>query len=158
MAKTHILSFNQQATSPTRYLLIKAPNHCDKSFSCLLYNISYGLLCQRLGVPLRWLITCLLHRRLQDIHERFHLLVALCFVLVEDMDSAASWTPAVYLLVECVRIMGWEAVIDVIKHAVLGKFNDIRPGIYRQVVWAANLLFVDYLMVLTCCLVMLDYL
>ncbi len=25
-----------------------------------------------------------------------------------------------------------QIVIDVVKHAVLGKFNDIRPGIYRE--------------------------
>lgn len=57
--------------------------------------------------------------------------MALLFVVVEDMDSAASWSPAPHLLLECGRILLWEAAIDVVKHAVLGKFNDIRPGIYR---------------------------
>ncbi len=68
----------------------------------------------------------------QDIVERFHLLTILLFVVVEDMDSSATWTPAVPILWECARIMGSEVVIDVLKHAVLGKFNDVRPGIYRE--------------------------
>ena len=27
---------------------------------------------------------------------------------------------------------GMVQVIDTVKHAVLGKFNDVRPGIYRE--------------------------
>ncbi len=36
------------------------------------------------------------------------------------------------MLWESARILGAEVVIDVLKHAVLGKFNDMRPGIYRE--------------------------
>jgi hypothetical protein len=31
-----------------------------------------------------------------------------------------------------VQVLSVEVVIDIIKHAVLGKFNDIRPGMYRE--------------------------
>jgi hypothetical protein len=34
--------------------------------------------------------------------------------------------------VACCVLMMVQIVIDVSKHAVLGKFNDIRPGIYRE--------------------------
>lgn len=35
-------------------------------------------------------------------------------------------TPNPVLLAGCARIYGGEVVIDIIKHAVLGKFNEIR--------------------------------
>jgi hypothetical protein len=142
---------------------------------------------------------------LQDIVERFQLLLVLCFVVVEDISNSGTWWPAPGTLLECGRIFLWEVgvqtdaapyceacctalyccaflllggcnglpvdwqhvaagcrvvlrrpmsdifpgrlclvlccgvlcvlvqvVIDVSKHAVLGKFNDIRPGIYRE--------------------------
>lgn len=69
---------------------------------------------------------------LQDIVERFHLLVVLSFVVAEDVSNSGSWLPAGTTVLECARIFGWEIVIDITKHAVLGKFNDIRPGIYRE--------------------------
>jgi hypothetical protein len=66
-----------------------------------------------------------------DIVERFHLLLAMAFVALEDMDSSAAWLPAAATVLECLRILASESLIDIIKHAVLGKFNDIRPGIFR---------------------------
>lgn len=68
----------------------------------------------------------------QDTVERFHLLVSLLFVLVEEMDNSGHWLPSKDLLWQCAHIFGAEIVIDVIKHAVLGKFNEIRPGVYRE--------------------------
>ncbi len=64
----------------------------------------------------------------QDIVERFHLLVVLAFVVVEDVSNSggSSWLPQHATLSECGRIFAWEVVIDITKHAVLGKFNDIR--------------------------------
>jgi hypothetical protein len=69
---------------------------------------------------------------MQDIVERCHLLVVLAFVVVEDVSNSGGWAPAGATLWECGRIFVWEVVIDVVKHAVLGKFNDIRPGIHRE--------------------------
>ena len=60
--------------------------------------------------------------------ERFHLLVVLGFVVAEDASNSGSWLPQAAVLGDCARVLGWEVVIDIIKHAVLGKFNDIRPG------------------------------
>eukprot|EP00891_Asterochloris_glomerata_P007670 jgi/Astpho2/7670/Aster-02552 len=99
-----------------------------------------------------------------DIVERFHLLVSLSFVLVEDMDNsgtvsmfscpsslllsisnlpAGHWVTKAELLQHsvciiakllrrCAYVFAAEVVIDIIKHAVLGKFNEIRPGVYRE--------------------------
>lgn len=68
----------------------------------------------------------------QDVVERFHLLITLSFVVVEEMGSSGQTTPNRAILVQCCQIFFSEAVIDVIKHAVLGKFNEIRPGVYRE--------------------------
>ncbi|KAI3435954.1 hypothetical protein D9Q98_002012 [Chlorella vulgaris] len=68
----------------------------------------------------------------QDVVERFHLLLVLAFVVVEEMGNSGARTPNPVLLAGCVRIYAGEVVIDIIKHAVLGKFNEIRPGVYRE--------------------------
>ncbi|GAB4821944.1 hypothetical protein N2152v2_008990 [Parachlorella kessleri] len=68
----------------------------------------------------------------QDVVERFHLLITLSFVVVEEMGSSGHSSPNRAIVVQCCQIFFSEAVIDVIKHAVLGKFNDIRPGVYRE--------------------------
>ncbi|GLC34595.1 hypothetical protein PLESTB_001244300 [Pleodorina starrii] len=73
-----------------------------------------------------WALVC------ADAVERFHLLVVLSFVVVEEMDSAASWSPPPDYLRVCGLMVAAEVVIDVIKHAVLGKFNEVRPGLYRE--------------------------
>ena len=62
----------------------------------------------------------------QDCVERAHLLVALAFVVVEEMGNSGSAAPNRRLLAQCARVFGSEVVIDIIKHAVLGKFNEIR--------------------------------
>ena len=68
----------------------------------------------------------------QDVVERFHLLISLLFVLVEEMDNSGNWLPSKPLLWQCSQIFLAELVIDVAKHAVVGKFNEIRPGVYRE--------------------------
>ena len=68
----------------------------------------------------------------QDVVERFHLLISLLFVLVEEMDNSGNWLPSRHLLWQCSQIFLAELVIDVAKHAVVGKFNEIRPGVYRE--------------------------
>lgn len=68
----------------------------------------------------------------QDVVERFHLLVVLSFVLVEEMSGTGATVPSRKLLAQCSYVLMGEVVIDVIKHAVLGKFNEIRPGVYRE--------------------------
>lgn len=68
----------------------------------------------------------------QDVVERFHLLISLMFVLVEEMDNSGHWLPNQDLLWQCGQIFLAEVTIDVAKHAVVGKFNEIRPGVYRE--------------------------
>lgn len=68
----------------------------------------------------------------QDVVERFHLVCILVFVVVEDMASSGTWAPSSVILKESIGILGAEVVIDIVKHAVLGKFNNVRPGIYRE--------------------------
>ncbi|KAL4458618.1 hypothetical protein ABPG75_013483 [Micractinium tetrahymenae] len=68
----------------------------------------------------------------QDVVERFHLLLILAFVIVEEMGNSGARSPNPRLLAGCAHIYAGEVVIDIIKHAVLGKFNEIRPGVYRE--------------------------
>lgn len=88
----------------------------------------------------------------QDCVERFHLLAALAFVLVEaaaagkggggsaaepshssPSSSYSFWSrPDALLLARCGHVFAAEVAIDVAKHAVLSKFNEVRPGMYRE--------------------------
>jgi len=69
----------------------------------------------------------------QDIVERFHMVVLMLFVVIEDMDTSESWGsfngP---LMIQVGAILASELAADTIKHAVVGKFNLIRPGVYRE--------------------------
>lgn len=51
---------------------------------------------------------------------------------VEEMDNSGHWLPNQDLLWQCGQIFLAEVTIDVAKHAVVGKFNEIRPGVYRE--------------------------
>lgn len=51
---------------------------------------------------------------------------------VEEMDNSGQWLPSKHLLRQCSQIFVAEIVIDIAKHAVVGKFNEIRPGVYRE--------------------------
>jgi hypothetical protein len=77
----------------------------------------------------------------QDAVERFHLFVVLAFVLAEEAGGGAGGggaggagaaPGARRALRQCAYVLLAEAVIDVAKHAVLGKFNEVRPGVYRE--------------------------
>lgn len=48
------------------------------------------------------------------------------------MDSSGSLHPSRQLLWRCCYIFGAEILIDVTKHAVLAKLNDIRPNVYQR--------------------------
>ena len=54
------------------------------------------------------------------------------FVVAEEMSNAERATPNSGLLWQCCQILAAEVAIDVLKHAVLGRFNEIRPGVYRE--------------------------
>jgi hypothetical protein len=62
--------------------------------------------------------------------ERFTLGVALTFVLGEELISSGAVEQN--LMWQCCKILATEVVVDVVKHSAMAKFNDIRPGIYRE--------------------------
>lgn len=80
----------------------------------------------------RWDVERIRSLAWMDVVERFQLVCILVFVAVEDMNSSATWVPSAMILQESVWILGAEMVIDIVKHAVLGSVNDVRPGIYRE--------------------------
>lgn len=73
-----------------------------------------------------------------DVVERFHLVLALAFVMAEEMVNAGRMWPNGRLLWQCSHILSAEIAIDVLKHAVLGRFNEIRPGVYREFMRVSN--------------------
>jgi Eukaryotic membrane protein family len=68
----------------------------------------------------------------QDLAERFAMLVAFVFVVGEDCVSVGALAPSGALVRECGRIFAAEVLVDAVKHTFLAKFNDIRPGVYRE--------------------------
>ena len=84
-----------------------------------------GTIFKRFDAGKLFTLTC------QDVAERFHLALALAFVVVEEMDNAGSARPNAALLQRCAGIFAAEVAIDVTKHAVVTKFSDVRPGVYR---------------------------
>ncbi|KAF5842436.1 eukaryotic membrane protein family-domain-containing protein [Dunaliella salina] len=85
-----------------------------------------GAVFKRWDVPRIWGLVCM------DIVERLHLFAILIFVVIEDMESSSTWSPSSNILRESIKILGSEVIIDILKHAMLGKFNDVRPGLYRE--------------------------
>lgn len=89
-------------------------------------DLTAGTIFKRFDSNKLFVMTC------QDVVERFHLCLSLLFVVAEEMDNSSTWVPNASLLWKCSQIFMAEVCIDVIKHAVLGKFNEIRPGVYRE--------------------------
>lgn len=48
------------------------------------------------------------------------------------MDNSGRLQPNAELMWRCYYIFGAEILIDVTKHAVLAKLNDIRPTVYPR--------------------------
>ena len=71
--------------------------------------------------------------RLHVDHPRSHG-VGLSFYdnLPQEMDNSGSARPNPELLRRCGYIFGAEILIDITKHAVLSKLNDIRPTVYQR--------------------------
>jgi hypothetical protein len=68
----------------------------------------------------------------QDLEERFTLFVALVFVVAEDVLSTGQLTVDSSLVQECMKIFLCEVLVDILKHVTLAKFNNVRPGTYRE--------------------------
>jgi hypothetical protein len=52
------------------------------------------------------------------------------FVLGEELISSGNVEQN--LVWQCCNILAFEVIVDVVKHSAMAKFNDIRPGIYRE--------------------------
>ena len=91
-----------------------------------IFDFLEGTIFKRFDTAKLFTVTC------QDVVERFHLGLAMLFVIAEEMDNTTSSLPNMGLIWKCTQIFLAEIVIDVTKHAVLGKFNEIRPGVYRE--------------------------
>lgn len=69
---------------------------------------------------------------MQDLAERFALVVSLVFVIGEDLLSTGSLQPSPAMVWACARIFACEVMVDILKHTALSKFNSIRPPTYRE--------------------------
>lgn len=79
-----------------------------------------------------WTVFDIHHTFLQDLEERFTLFVALVFVVAEDVLSTGQLSLDLKLVRECLKIFLCEILVDILKHVTLAKFNNIRPGTYRE--------------------------
>ena len=68
----------------------------------------------------------------QDIVEHFHISICLVFVLIENMLLRNANLPSYQVVVQCMYILGGEIIVDILKHAFLGKFQNIKPGVYSE--------------------------
>lgn len=60
------------------------------------------------------------------------MVILMLFVIIEDMDTSDAWGALNgQLMLQVGVILASELVADITKHAVVGKFNVIRPGVYR---------------------------
>jgi len=99
---------------------------CFAIIRSLLYVYCTGTVLKRFDPTKLFVLAC------QDIVERFHLFIILSFVLAEEATGLGQPLPSSRLIRQCCYVVMAEVVIDVTKHAVLGKFNDIRPGVYAE--------------------------
>ena len=58
--------------------------------------------------------------------------MALAFVIAEDLLSTGQLLVDGSMVWECVKIFLCEILVDVLKHVTLAKFNNVRPGTYRE--------------------------
>eukprot|EP01023_Acetabularia_acetabulum_P061364 TRINITY_DN7411_c0_g1_i1.p1 TRINITY_DN7411_c0_g1~~TRINITY_DN7411_c0_g1_i1.p1 ORF type:complete len:631 (+),score=53.55 TRINITY_DN7411_c0_g1_i1:43-1935(+) len=91
----------------------------------------------------KWNETRLEQMALMDVLERWHLGISMIFVVVEHMKmneaaggaQGGSWRSMVQIQQDVIKIYGAEVFIDVVKHSVLAKFNNVNPGMYREYIF-----------------------
>eukprot|EP01026_Neomeris_dumetosa_P060434 TRINITY_DN5699_c0_g1_i3.p1 TRINITY_DN5699_c0_g1~~TRINITY_DN5699_c0_g1_i3.p1 ORF type:complete len:642 (+),score=52.05 TRINITY_DN5699_c0_g1_i3:89-1927(+) len=78
-----------------------------------------------------------------DVLERWHLGLSMLFVTVEHMkmnealggETGTGWRSMAQIQKDVFKIYGAEVFIDVVKHSVLAKFNNVNPGMYREYIF-----------------------
>eukprot|EP01024_Parvocaulis_polyphysoides_P055960 TRINITY_DN5807_c1_g2_i6.p1 TRINITY_DN5807_c1_g2~~TRINITY_DN5807_c1_g2_i6.p1 ORF type:complete len:353 (+),score=38.84 TRINITY_DN5807_c1_g2_i6:100-1158(+) len=91
----------------------------------------------------KWNETRLEQMALMDVLERWHLGICMLFVVVEHMkmneaaggESGGGWRSMAQIQSDVIKIYGAEVFIDVVKHSVLAKFNNVNPGMYREYIF-----------------------
>ena len=105
-------------------------NSANSSLLALLVSNNFaelkGTVFKNMNVTRLWTLT------IQDIVEHFHISICLIFVLIENMLLTNTTLPSYQMLMKCLAILGAEVVVDVIKHSFLGKFQNIKPGVYSE--------------------------
>ena len=69
-----------------------------------------------------------------DVVERVHLTVCLLFVVAQRIAAAGSVGAALTLRMarDVTMVLGSEVFVDLLKHAFMSKFNNLRPETYRR--------------------------
>eukprot|EP01025_Chloroclados_australasicus_P036142 TRINITY_DN3678_c1_g1_i12.p2 TRINITY_DN3678_c1_g1~~TRINITY_DN3678_c1_g1_i12.p2 ORF type:complete len:399 (-),score=40.17 TRINITY_DN3678_c1_g1_i12:995-2110(-) len=91
----------------------------------------------------KWNETRLEQMAIMDVLERWHLGFSMLFVMVEHMkmnvvaggEAGGSWRTMAQIQRDVFKIYGAEVFIDVVKHSVLAKQNNVNPGMYREYIF-----------------------
>ncbi|UPQ97185.1 Tapt1/CMV membrane protein receptor [Chloropicon primus] len=105
-------------------------NSASSSLLALLVSNNFaelkGTVFKNMNVTRLWTLS------MQDIVEHFHISICLLFVLIENMLLTNAYLPSYKLAVQCGMVLGTEIVVDIMKHAFVGKFQNLKPGVYSE--------------------------
>jgi len=105
-------------------------NSASSSLLALLVSNNFaelkGTVFKNMNVTRLWTLS------MQDIVEHFHITVCLLFVLIENMLLTNASLPSYQLAGQCAMVLGTEIVVDIMKHAFVGKFQNLKPGVYSE--------------------------
>ena len=105
-------------------------NSASSSLLALLVSNNFaelkGTVFKNMNVTRLWTLS------IQDIVEHFHISVCLVFVLIENMLLTNAYLPSYQMTKQCAMILITEIVVDIMKHAFVGKFQNLKPGVYSE--------------------------
>ena len=105
-------------------------NSAHSSLLALLVSNNFaelkGTVFKNMNVTRLWTLS------MQDIVEHFHISICLAFVLIENMLLTNANLPSYKITMQCAMILVTEIVVDIMKHAFVGKFQNLKPGVYSE--------------------------
>jgi hypothetical protein len=105
-------------------------NSAHSSLLALLVSNNFaelkGTVFKNMNVTRLWTLS------MQDIVEHFHISICLAFVLIENMMLTNANFPSYKIAKQCAMILITEIVVDIMKHAFVGKFQNLKPGVYSE--------------------------
>jgi len=105
-------------------------NSASSSLLALLVSNNFaelkGTVFKNMNVTRLWTLS------MQDIVEHFHISICLVFVLIENMLLTNAYLPSYKMFSQCAMILVTEIVVDIMKHAFVGKFQNLKPGVYSE--------------------------